>query len=180
MFAAFHGDAAKAGANLEPFAGGQAEHRLGEVGLEPVEDRFAPANRHAAGHSEEHTAHAVARLAGAIDKANHFLSRRFVRATDDVGFDLFERKFVGVNLGRNFLHLLDAREHFDTELLLQNFLGNRARGHAADGFARAGTAATGPGADTILSVVCVIGMARSVFRLHLRVRLGALVGVFHQ
>ena len=76
--------AGEAAAALEPLAGRQRQHRLGQVGLQLVEHRLAQPRRHAAGHRLDHAAQRVALLPGAVDEGDHLLGQRGVRAADDV------------------------------------------------------------------------------------------------
>ena len=54
----------------------QAEHRLGEVGLELVEDRLAQARRARADDAFEHAADGITAGAGLLDEGDHALVRR--------------------------------------------------------------------------------------------------------
>jgi len=60
-------NAAEAGAEIEAFGSRQTEHRLGQVRLEAVKDRLAPACRDAAGNPFNDAADRVARLARLFD-----------------------------------------------------------------------------------------------------------------
>jgi hypothetical protein len=57
------GDAGKAGADLDALHGVDAHHGVGDVGVEAVEHRLAPADGHAAGDHVDARADRIARLA---------------------------------------------------------------------------------------------------------------------
>src|SRR5262249_52227334 len=89
----------------KPFEAGQAQHGFGQLGFESVEDRFAPAGRHAAGHAFNNATHAVAGTPPLLDKTDHLFGRGLVGTTDDVGFDVAQLHFLRVNIGDEPLHL---------------------------------------------------------------------------
>ena len=179
VLAAGHGDATETGADFEALGRGQAEHRLGEVGLEAVEHRVAPADWQAACDALDQAADGVAGFAGALDQADHFFGDGAVWAADNVGLDIAQPDLVGVDVSNDFFDLFNVGQHFDAVALFQKFLGHGTGGDAADGFARAGAAAALPVAVAEFLLVRVVGVGGAELGLHLRVGLGAEIFVVH-
>jgi hypothetical protein len=179
VLAAGHGDATEAGADFEALGRGQAEHRLGQVGLESVEHRVAPANGQASCDTLDQSADGVAGFAGALDQSNHFVGDGAVRAADNVGLDIAQLDLLGVDVGDDFFDLFNVGQHFDAVPLFQKFLGHGTGGDAADSFARAGAAAALPVAEAEFLLVRVVGMRGAELGFHFRVGLGAEIFVVH-
>ena len=179
MLRAGHQDAVEPGAEIKSFGGRQAEHGLGEVGLEAVEDRFAPTGRHAAGDAEDDAADGVAGAAHTFDEPDHAFGDGAIRAADDSGFDVVGANGLGIDDGAEALDLLDAGEDVDAIGLVQDFTGDGAGGDASDGFAGAGAATALPVADAVFGLISEVGVGRPVFMGHLGVSLGARVFVLH-
>src|SRR5207249_1796843 len=74
--------AGEAGADLEALAGRQAEHRLRQVGLEPVENRLTPARRAPPNGAGDRTAERIAGLTRRLDRLDHRLGDREIGAAD--------------------------------------------------------------------------------------------------
>lgn len=66
---------------------------------------------------------------------DHFLGNCLVGATDDVGFNLFEREMIWVDIGFDVLDLIDPGKYFGIELISEELFGDGSSGDAADGFA---------------------------------------------
>lgn len=177
MGAAGEQDPGEAGADFEAFGGGQAEHGLGEVGFEAVEDWFAPTGGDAAGDAEDDTADAVALVAALFDALDHVCRDGGIGATDDIGFDLGGLEGVGVDGSDEVLDLGDAGEDLDVPEVAEEFTGDGAGGDPADGFAGAGAASAGPGADAEFGVVGVIGVGGPELGGHFGVGFGSEVFV---
>ena len=172
-------DAIKAGADVEALGGGEAEHGFGEVGLEAVEDGFAPADGDFAGEAVDDAADAVAGGTGFLDAGDHAGGGFGVGAANGVGLDLGEGDVFEVDLGGDVLDLGDAGEDFDAEALAEDFFGDGTSGNAADGFAGAGAAAALPVAESVFGLVGVVGVGGAELGGHLGIGFGAHVLVFH-
>ena len=88
--------AREAGADLKPLARGKAEHGLGEIGLELVEDGLAEADRRVADDAGHHAAERIALCARLFNQRDDALGVGAVGPADDVAFNfgvgnLFER-----------------------------------------------------------------------------------------
>ena len=171
-------DAAEAGADFKRLRRGQAQHGFGQIRLQFVEHRFAPAGGNAARNAFDDAADGVARAPHFFDEPDHFFRRRLVRTTDDVRLDVLEFDLVRVYVGDEPLDLFDVGQDFDAEPFAQNFLRNRAGGDAADRFARAGAAAALPVANAVFGEISEIRVRRAEFRLHFGIGFGPGVLVF--
>lgn len=171
--------ALEARAHLETLRRRQRQHRLRQVGLEPVEHRVAPADRDVAGDAQHDAADAVALAAPLLDQLDHRRRGRRVRTAEDVRLHLLRRECVRVDRRLQVLHLSHAREHFHAPAGLEDLLRQRAGGDPSDGLPRARASAPGPRPMPVLRVVGVVGMARTELLRHLVVGLRAEVLVLH-
>ena len=105
--------AGKAAADLEAFRSGQRDHRLGEISVDLVEDRFAQAGRHVADDAFDDAAERIAVLAGALDGFDHACRVHRRGAAGRARFDILERDRGRIDQGVDVVHLTDPRQHFD-------------------------------------------------------------------
>ena len=177
----------EAAADLEAFGRGQREHRLGEVGLEAVEDGLAQPRRHAAHATLDDAADGVALAAHGLDALDHFLGRRPVRAAHCGRLDFGQRGESSQRLRRrhDVVHLrkecanLHARRRGAIGLR-EDLLRNRPGRHAPDRLARGAAATPAMIPDAKFSLIGVVGVRRPELVAHLVVGAGPLVGVAHQ
>src|SRR6266542_3194457 len=170
--------AGEAGADLEALAGGQAQHPLGQVGLEPVEHRLAPAGRaatHGAGHD---AAERVAVLARGLDGVDHQGGQSEIGTADGCDVDLLAHDPLGITLGDQTADLGYPGDHRHLEAHGQELARDRRPRHPAGGLARARPASTPPVADAVLGVVGVVGVTGTILLPHLAIvaRSHVLVG----
>ena len=83
-----HRNTAKTRAGFETLAGRQRKHGFGEVRLEFVKDRFAPAGRNAMGNGLDHATEGIAIFAGSIDALNDSLGNLGIGHAGDIRLDL--------------------------------------------------------------------------------------------
>ena len=173
--------AREARADLEALGGGNREHRLGEVGFELVEDRLAEAGRAVADDTFDHPAHRVSFAADGFDMVDHRPDHRGIAGADDVGFDGVGGDGLGIDLGVEMLDGFHPSQNLDAWMEFPQHLPRHGgSGDAADGLPGGGAAATGCRADAVFRIVGVVGVAGAVFRGHLVVGAGALIGVSHE
>ena len=128
-----HQRAAQPGAQFQGLRRGKGPHGLGEVGVQAVKDRFAPARRHATGHEHDGAPDRVAGLFHVRDPVRHACCRLGMRAPHGVGVDL-----VAAVKGRrqghaDVLDALDVGADFDAEGG-EDLACDRAGHHARDRF----------------------------------------------
>ncbi|KAJ0158688.1 hypothetical protein CTA2_11079 [Colletotrichum tanaceti] len=186
--------AAEARADLEALGGGDAEHGVGELGLELVEAGFAEGRGGVADDAGDGAADAVLALLELADEVNHLVVGLFVRAADGevlvdgVAVDGVEqREEAGVRRRGRVLRrrreevaVADAgREGGDLGAVgfAEVLLGEGAGGDASDGLAGGGAAAAGRRLDAVLLEVGPVGVGGTGEHVHGRVAvvLGALV-----
>ena len=143
--------AGEAGADLEALARRQAQHRAGEVGLEAVEDRLAPARRTAARHARHDAAQRVAVLARRLDGGDHLRGERRRRDSGSACASTSAR------VTRSRSAVATSRPTLETNATIstpqrdgEQLARDRARRHARRGLARAGAPAAAPVADAVL------------------------------
>ena len=178
VFASGEKCSGEAAADFEALGGGQAEHGLGEVGVEFVEDRFSESWRAVADGAGDDSADAVAFGAHGFDEICHRFHGVWVGGPHDIAFDHGGGDGGGVDDGLEVLDAFDPCDNFEAGGEVGDDLaGDGGGGDAADGFAGAGAAAALPVADAVFGIVGVVGVAGTVFGSHFRVgfRAGVLV-----
>src|SRR5688500_1253469 len=105
--------AAEARADLEAFACGQAEHGLGEIGFQAVEDRLAPPRWAATDGAGDDAAERVALFTGRLDGGDHALGNVGIGAADDVGVDVVTGDALDIGLGGEAPHFGDPGDDLD-------------------------------------------------------------------
>ena len=184
VLAAAQPRAAEPHAVLDPQHRRQAEQRLGEVGLELVEDRLAETRRHPGGHDLGHPPDRIARLARLLDQRHHLGRAGRVGAPDDVRRTVRQRLHLllrhrgGVrHLGHDVPDLADVADHAAAEGRGDDALGDHPSRDAGRRLARARAAAAAVVAPPVLRVVGVVGVARPVLVPDIAVVAGALIDV---
>ena len=169
-------DRAKPRADLHALDRVDAHHRVGDVRIQLVVDRFAPAHRHALRHRGNARAAGIAGLAQPVHERLQFGHAVRVRRKKRVGpnrIPALERDTVRAEL-RHVAADLDAMA------LAQPFFRNRARRHPHCGFARGLSPAAAMIADAVLLPVGVVGVAGTESFGNVAVVLAALVLVADQ
>mmetsp|Transcript_8905 Transcript_8905/g.40445 ORF Transcript_8905/g.40445 Transcript_8905/m.40445 type:complete len:286 (+) Transcript_8905:372-1229(+) len=165
-------------ANLETLRRGQREHSLGEVRLQLVKHRRAEPARATPDDASHHAAARVTLDAHLVDRLDHGVRARLVRAPRDVALDVLHRERRVIHAGcSHVLHLGHVRENLGAGDLRKDLLGDGARGDAADGLTRGGPAAARDGANAVLHVVGGIRVRRSVRDCDLAVILRSVIFV---
>ena len=191
MFGAAEEGAAEAAANFKTLRGGQRQHRLGEIGFEAVEDRFAEADRQAPHAAFDDAADRVAFAAHRLDAFDHGGGGCGIRAAHGRRLDRFEGGEIHRCRGRHY-NIVNAR---DVGAYLdrpgggtagvrrgggEDFLGQCAGRDPPDGLAGGAATAAVRIADAELGIVGEVRVRGAVGQLHLGVGGGALVGVAHE
>ncbi|RBQ72295.1 hypothetical protein VDGD_21454 [Verticillium dahliae] len=191
--------AGKARSDLEALGGWDAEHGVGEQGLELVEAGLAEAGGRVLDDAGDGAADRVVTVAEAGNVVVHGLGRLGVWAAhgqelvDGGAVDgLQEREEGGVRRGRGVLRgrreevdVADARREgrdLGAVGLAQVLFGNGAGGDAGNGLARRGAAASGGSLDAVLGEVGPVGVRGTRETVHrlVAVILGTLVLVGHE
>ncbi|ABA48712.1 hypothetical protein BURPS1710b_1866 [Burkholderia pseudomallei 1710b] len=169
-------DARETRADLDALHRVDPHHRVRDVGVEPVEQRLAPADRHARRDDIDARADRIAVLAQRVHVAlelRHDVGVRreervlaHVRPVDERDLDFAERAHVAA--------------HLDAEALAQPLLRDRAGADDGRRQPRGRAAAAAIVAHAVLLPVGVIGMARAERLGDVAVVLAALVGVADQ
>ena len=124
-------------ANLETLRRGQREHRLGEIRLELVKHRSAEPPGATPHDARDDSTARVALHAHLIDRLDHALRALRVRASRDVRLHVVHGERLVVHPSRDdVLHLRHIRENLGSGDLLEDLLGDGARGDAPDRLAR--------------------------------------------
>ena len=176
VFGAFLFDARKACADFHAFDRVDAHHRLGDVGIEAIEDWFAPPGRHAGSHHVNARTDGIAFLAQGVHVGLQLPHPFGLRAEERIlchGIPILQRQLMRSELGK-------VAAHHDAVALAQVFLGYARRRHPHAGFARGGAAATTIVAKAVLLRVGVVGVTGAEAVEDIVVVLGALVGVLDQ
>ena len=176
MLAAALRDDAEAVADLDPLDGVQAHHREGDVGVEPVVQRFAQAHRHAVGAHLDARAAAVARLAQFVHVGLQPRHDAGVGRVERVQRDL--RSILERDL--DLAQLAHPAAERGAVLLLQPLARHRTGGHGGCRQPGRRTATAARIADAVLAPVGVVGMAGAEGVEQVAVVLAALVGVLDQ
>ena len=163
--------------DFETLGCGERHQRAGQIGFELVEDGLAEARGHASSHALHQPAQGIAPPPGGVDALGHLGGGGGIRAAHGVGFDGFEADGDGIYLRLDLMHPANPRQHFDAGRECQKLSGNRASGHASHRFARAGSTASLPVANSVLRVGREVGVGRPIHLLHRLVGLGTSVSV---
>lgn len=168
----------EAGADVKSLAGGDAHHGVGQGGFQLVEDGVAQPDGAVADGAGDDAAQRVAVLASLPNGVGHGGRCGGVGCVDDVAFDGGGVRFCGGDGADDVMHLGHPGQNLDIGAEgAHDGAGDGSGGNAADGFPRAGAAASGPGANAVFRIVTEIGMRGAVGVLHLVVGRGAVVFV---
>ena len=154
-----HRDGAKAGPGLEGLAGGKAQHGLGQVGLQLVEDGGSQTGRDPARDAAHAAADGVGLASDLLDQGLHRFRRDRIRAPDGVGIHRLGADGRGVDVGDDVAHLVDPGDDLDPS---EDLAGDGARGDTGCGFPRGGATASLPVPQAVAGVVGVVGVAGPV------------------
>src|SRR5579875_2085796 len=172
-----HGEA---GAVLEGRHRWQRQQRLGQIGLEFVEDRFAQPRWHTNGDQLADAADGILVLAHFLDQGDHAGGGFGIRTTHRRRLDLGQRHRRWVwDVRDHIADLFDVAEDANA-FAGEEFLGHSAGGDTTDGLAGAGAAAAAVIAQAILGIEGEISVSRTIFIFNIPVILTALVGVAKQ
>ena len=163
VFAAVHSRCSKTATDFKTLACRDAEHRLCEQRIEPVENGLAKCHRHIADNELHRAANAVGVLLRVEHFGFHLGAGLYIGAAHHRCFHRFVREFGGIEL--RAVHLADGihpGDKFRAGNLLQKLHGHGAGAHAPDGFARRTPAATAVVAESVLHVVAQVGVPRPV------------------
>ena len=177
VLGAAHQRAAQSGAQFEGFRRGEGPHGLGEVGVEAVKDRFAPARRHAAGHEHDGAPDRVAGLFHVRDAVRHAGGRLGMWAPHGVGVDLVTA-VKGRRQGHaDVLDALDVGADLDAEGG-EDLACDRTGHHARDRFPCRSPAAAADIAEPVFGLVREVRMGGTerVFQVIVVGRAGGRVG----
>ena len=163
--------AGEAGTNLDALDRVDTHHRMGDVGVDAIEDGFTQTGRHAACHHGHARANRFTFLAQRIHVLLHLRHHRRVRAKEGIVIDLVPIKIYRLQRAE----LGQVAAHLDAATAGQVFLGDAARGHAHCGFTRGGTPATAVIPNTVLLLVGIVGVPRAEKILDVTIILGTLV-----
>ena len=169
------GYAREACTDLDTLDGVDAHQRMGQLGIQPIEDGLAEARHHAVGDHGDLRAHRILVTAQLVHVSLKL--RHLVRIGAEKGVLLDAVPGLEGDLDR--AELAHVATHLNAEAR-QVLLGNRSSRHAHGGFTRRAAATTTVIADTIFVMVGVVGMRRAEQVLDRRVVLGLLVGVADQ
>src|SRR3569623_317650 len=162
-------------ANFDALDRVDAHQSLGDVGIEPIEHRFAPARRHAGGDYIDARAAGVALFAQRIHV--DFQVRDLVGngAEENVIVDLIPVE--GVQIGADGPELGEIAADLDAVAFAQIFLGDGPRRHPHRGFARRRTTAAAIITQTVFLLIGVVGVTGAELLGDLAVILGALIDI---
>ena len=162
MFRTSHRGAAEPRADLEPHRRGEGHHRLRQISLEFIKNRFAESDGDIARYGFNHAAERIAFPPCRINPFRHRRAHVRIWASHWTCLYLLQRYRIGVNSRCQGMNLLDVSEDFRLARLAQELFGNRATGDTADGFARAGPAAALPIPNPVFLLICKIGVRRTI------------------
>ncbi|MNC29542.1 hypothetical protein D3C75_777900 [compost metagenome] len=175
MLGAALGDAGETGADFHALDRIDAHQRMGQFGIETVEDRFPQAWHHTLGHHGNFRADRILVAAQLVHVGFQF--RHFVRVRAEEGV-LLDR-IPGLERDFNRPQLAHVAAN-DDALAGQVFFCNRTGRDAHRGFTGRAATATAVVALAVFVVVGVVGVGRAEQILDRRVVLGLLVGVADQ
>ena len=170
--------AVEAGADLDALDGVDAHHRVGDVGIEAVVHRLAPADRHARGHHVDARTDRVARLAQLIHEGIELGQHGHIGGEEGIALGVQVLPGIERDLDRPELRHVAADD--DAVALAQPLAGNRTGGHTHRGFAGRGTTTTARIANAVLLPVAVVGVTGAEGLGDVGVILAALVLVADQ
>src|SRR5690606_5041578 len=153
-----------------------AHHRLGEVGINAIEHRLAPARRYAVGKHGNARTNRGAVLADGVDVLLQRLDLAGVREEERVVVD--DRPVI--IFCANGADLLDATENTNAKTFLQELARDGTCRHTHGGFARGRATTATVIAEAVFLYIGVVGVTGAEGARDLGVVLAALVGVFDQ
>ena len=169
-------DRSETGANFHALRRVDAHHRTGDIGIEPAENRFAEARRHAAGHDIDPGADRIARFSQRIHKSFELGHALRVRAEKCI---VIGRRQVDC-LQRQRPKLGQVTVDLDAQPAGQVFFCDGAGGDPNRGFPRRRAATAAIVANPVFLLISVVGMARAKNMLELLVVARALIDIFYQ
>src|SRR5581483_1899542 len=154
-----HSRCRKTGTDLESFCRRYAEHRLGQISLELVENRFTEPRRDAADDAFNDPTNRITLAAHFLNKRDHLIRRRGVRATNNILLNILRLHSRTIDLRNDFMNLRDVSN--DLEFCVQHrqyFLRNCASCDSTNGLPRRSTAAALPVSNSVLGLISEIGV----------------------
>ena len=160
-----HQRAAQSRAQFQGLRRGEGPHGLGEVGVQAIKHRFAPARRHVTGHEHDGAPDRVAGLFHVRNPVRHARSRLGMRAPHWVGVDLVaavKRRRQG---HADVLNAFDVGADLDAKGG-KDLTGDRTGHHARDRFPCRSPTATSDVAEPVFGLVreVRVGGAEGVFQ----------------
>ena len=162
MFRTFHRGAVESRADLESHRRREGHHRLRQISLEFIKNRFAESDGDIARYAFNHTAERIPVPPCRVNPFRHLRAHVRIWASHRTCLYLLQRYRIGVNIRCQGMNLLDVSEDFGLTRLAQELFGNRATGDAADGFARAGPAAALPIPNAVFLLIRKIGVRGTI------------------
>ena len=162
----------KARAELHALDGVDAHERRREIAVELAIDRCAEAGRHAVGHDLDDGADRGAGLAHAVEILGEERHPLGVRTEERIPVDLVPIPAAAVDRMRPHLH--ERRAHAEAG---HDLARDRAGRHARRGLTRRLASAAAVVAQAVFDIVSVVGMARPILVLDVRIVLRALVDI---
>ena len=143
------------GADFHALGRIQAHHGVGDIGIEPVVQRFAQAYRNVLRHHANFRADGIFFFADRVEIGFEFGHDSVIRCEESVLCHIFP------TLKCNFLfaHLAHITANHDAIFLMQPLFGHRARGHGRRGQPRRRTPAAAIIANAVLLQIRIVGMA---------------------
>ena len=163
MFAAAHSRRSETASDFKTLAGRDAEHRLREQGVEPVEHRFAECRGDIVSDEADRAADTVAVLLRVENLGFHLGACRCVGAADNRCLYCFVCECTRIDF--RAVHLADGihpGDKFRAGHLLQELHRDSTGTNAPDGLACGTPSAATVVAESILQVVTQVGMAGAV------------------
>lgn len=99
VLASTQGNASKARADFEAFDGVDAGHRFGEIGAKLVKDRFTETGGNIVEDTPNNSSNGVSVVLNFFNQGLHLGGEIGVRASNGIGFDLFECDEIGLDFG---------------------------------------------------------------------------------
>ena len=168
----------KATPDFKAFGSRKGEHGLGEIGLEPVEDRGTEADGKAGGAAFNEASDGIAGIAHFLDAGNHGFCDDGIRTANGGGFNIFEGG-KKIKIGQVHLDIVDPGDvgpDVDISPQFKDFSSDCACSNPGDGFAGAGASAALVIPDTEFRLVGKVRVGGAEFFLHFLIGLGH--GVF--
>jgi len=177
---AAHAGCGEARSELDTTAGGDAEHRLGQIGVQLVEDRVAQSCRDAADRHDDPAAHGVPFGAHRLDPLGDGRRRPGIGAEDGARIHVGFGDGVRIDLRFDRFHRPDAGHYLDSTRPAQQLAGHGAGGDPAHRLPSRGPAAAARIADPVAGQIGVIRVRRAQDVLEFRVVLASGRPVAHQ